>query len=256
MGHKFRTGYQLWKRSLGLRGGGGVLSGVTLLPCSFLCLVLISAPLQRCQESGRLPENCMICVWIAAQISMPPWFLDWLLPLNCTHLIETSPILKPILPECILKWLASLPLFSTSTLMVTVYNLLVSTGMLLRFFVNLYNLEVIEEEAFIKWKEDITDEFPGKGQALFQVCITYMHKNILTGPCIGTVTNRDHTIQGCIFLPTSIFFIFFIITKHCHPWGRGWPPTFGGGGGGGGNTCWQKMHFCIVWSLYIWIRYI
>ena len=51
-------------------------------------------------SSGRLPENCMIFVWIAAaQISMPPWFLDWLLPLNCTHLIETSLILKPILPE-------------------------------------------------------------------------------------------------------------------------------------------------------------
>ena len=50
----------------------------------------------------------MIFVWIAAQISMPPWFLDWLPPLNCTHLIETSLILKPILPESILKWLASL----------------------------------------------------------------------------------------------------------------------------------------------------
>ena len=57
--------------------------------------------------SGRLPENCLISVWIAAQISMPPWFLDWLLPLNCTHLIETSLILKPILPESLLKWLAS-----------------------------------------------------------------------------------------------------------------------------------------------------
>ncbi|XP_030845042.1 eukaryotic translation initiation factor 4 gamma 2-like isoform X1 [Strongylocentrotus purpuratus] len=49
------------------------------------------------------------------------------------------------------------------------YNLSFPKGMLLRFFVNLYNLEAIEEEAFIKWKEDITDEFPGKGQALFQV---------------------------------------------------------------------------------------
>ena len=51
-------------------------------------------------EMPSLPENCTIFVWIAAQISMPPWFLDWwLLPLNCTHLIETSLILKPILPE-------------------------------------------------------------------------------------------------------------------------------------------------------------
>lgn len=44
-----------------------------------------------------------------------------------------------------------------------------SIGMLLRWFLMLYDLEVIEEEVFIKWKEDINDEFPGKGKALFQV---------------------------------------------------------------------------------------
>ncbi|XP_053368677.1 eukaryotic translation initiation factor 4 gamma 2a [Clarias gariepinus] len=42
-------------------------------------------------------------------------------------------------------------------------------GMLLRFFVNFYDMEIIEEEAFLLWKEDITQEFPGKGKALFQV---------------------------------------------------------------------------------------
>lgn len=42
-------------------------------------------------------------------------------------------------------------------------------GMLLRWFVNLYDLEVIEEEAFFKWKENISDDYPGKGKALFQV---------------------------------------------------------------------------------------
>lgn len=41
--------------------------------------------------------------------------------------------------------------------------------MLLRYFVNLYDMEIIEEEAFLSWKEDITDEYPGKGKALFQV---------------------------------------------------------------------------------------
>lgn len=41
--------------------------------------------------------------------------------------------------------------------------------MLLRFFVNLYDLEVIEEDAFVQWKEDVTEAYPGKGQALFQV---------------------------------------------------------------------------------------
>lgn len=41
--------------------------------------------------------------------------------------------------------------------------------MLLRWFLNLYDLEVIEEEAFLKWREDISDAYPGKGKALFQV---------------------------------------------------------------------------------------
>ncbi|XP_034046686.1 eukaryotic translation initiation factor 4 gamma 2a [Thalassophryne amazonica] len=42
-------------------------------------------------------------------------------------------------------------------------------GMLLRYFMHLYDMEIIEEEAFLLWKEDITQEFPGKGKALFQV---------------------------------------------------------------------------------------
>lgn len=41
--------------------------------------------------------------------------------------------------------------------------------MLLRYFVNLYDMEIIEEEAFLSWKEDVTEEYPGKGKALFQV---------------------------------------------------------------------------------------
>jgi hypothetical protein len=45
----------------------------------------------------------------------------------------------------------------------------VLAGMLLRWFVNLYDLEIVEEDAFLKWKEDITDAYPGKGKALFQV---------------------------------------------------------------------------------------
>ncbi|KAM9409284.1 eukaryotic translation initiation factor 4 gamma 2a [Pholidichthys leucotaenia] len=42
-------------------------------------------------------------------------------------------------------------------------------GMLLCYFVNLYDMEIIEEEAFLSWKEDLTQEYPGKGKALFQV---------------------------------------------------------------------------------------
>ncbi|KAK0088425.1 hypothetical protein PV325_012089 [Microctonus aethiopoides] len=42
-------------------------------------------------------------------------------------------------------------------------------GLLLRWFLALYELSIIDEEAFIKWKEDVTDAYPGKGKALFQV---------------------------------------------------------------------------------------
>lgn len=42
-------------------------------------------------------------------------------------------------------------------------------GMFLRFFVNLYDMEVIEEDIYLRWKEEVNDQYPGKGKALFQV---------------------------------------------------------------------------------------
>ena len=39
-------------------------------------------------------------------------------------------------------------------------------------FVTLYDLEIIEEDAFISWKEDVNDQHPGTGRALFQVRLT------------------------------------------------------------------------------------
>ena len=45
----------------------------------------------------------------------------------------------------------------------------VGAGLLLRIFSYWYDMDVIEEESFFKWKEDVPQEYPGKGQALFQV---------------------------------------------------------------------------------------
>lgn len=42
-------------------------------------------------------------------------------------------------------------------------------GMLLRWFTALYDLNVVEEEAFLQWKEDLSEAYPGKQRALFQV---------------------------------------------------------------------------------------
>ena len=41
--------------------------------------------------------------------------------------------------------------------------------MFLRLFVQLYDMEVIEEEMYLRWKEEVNDQYPGKGKALFQV---------------------------------------------------------------------------------------
>lgn len=75
---------------------------------------------------------------------------------------------KPVLQKFIHESTA-LQLSSVYALQVHCHNNNFPKGMLLRFFINLYNMEVIEEETYMSWKEDITDEFPGKGKALFQV---------------------------------------------------------------------------------------
>lgn len=62
-----------------------------------------------------------------------------------------------------------LQVMAVYSLQVYCYSVQFPKGMLLRWFVNLYDLEIVEEDAFLKWKEDITDAYPGKGKALFQV---------------------------------------------------------------------------------------
>jgi len=41
--------------------------------------------------------------------------------------------------------------------------------MLLRLFIIFYNMELVDEDVFLQWKEDINETYPGKGKALFQV---------------------------------------------------------------------------------------
>jgi translation initiation factor 4G len=42
-------------------------------------------------------------------------------------------------------------------------------GLMLRWFMALYENDIKEEGSFLKWKEDVNDTYPGKGKALFQV---------------------------------------------------------------------------------------
>jgi len=41
--------------------------------------------------------------------------------------------------------------------------------MLLRLFIVFYSNEIVEEDVFMRWREDLNDTYPGKGKALFQV---------------------------------------------------------------------------------------
>ena len=49
-------------------------------------------------------------------------------------------------------------------------HLLCYLGLLLRLFQYWYDLDVVDVAAFFKWREDISQEHPGKEKALFQVC--------------------------------------------------------------------------------------
>lgn len=62
-----------------------------------------------------------------------------------------------------------LQLVAVYALQVFCYNVGFPKGMLCRWFKNLYDGNVIEEEPFLRWKEEISDDYPGKGEALFQV---------------------------------------------------------------------------------------
>lgn len=64
---------------------------------------------------------------------------------------------------------ADLQLTAVYALQVFSYGLGFPKGLLLRAFVNCYELDILDEHAFLQWKEDVNDFYPGKGQALFQV---------------------------------------------------------------------------------------
>lgn len=42
-------------------------------------------------------------------------------------------------------------------------------GFLLRCFINLYNLDLVDENTFMAWREEIDSNYPAKGEALFEV---------------------------------------------------------------------------------------
>lgn len=81
-----------------------------------------------------------------------------------TMLHKYCPILQTFLESNV-----ELQLIAVYAMQVFCYNEKFPKGLLCRWFKYLYEAEVIEEEPFILWKEEISDKYPGKGTALFQV---------------------------------------------------------------------------------------
>ncbi|XP_056640174.1 eukaryotic translation initiation factor 4 gamma 2-like [Diorhabda sublineata] len=75
---------------------------------------------------------------------------------------------QPIL-TAFLRDKSSLQLVALYSLQMHFHSLGFPRGQLLRWFNALYDMEIVDEEAFLNWKEDVTDAYPGKGNALFQV---------------------------------------------------------------------------------------
>ncbi|XP_071551086.1 eukaryotic translation initiation factor 4 gamma 2 isoform X1 [Panulirus ornatus] len=75
---------------------------------------------------------------------------------------------KPVL-QAFLHVDLQLQVIAVYALQVFTYTHNFPKGMLLRWFMNLYDLEIVEEDAFLTWKEDLSQDYPGKGKALFQV---------------------------------------------------------------------------------------
>ena len=81
-------------------------------------------------------------------------------------LTKYRPVLKPFVAEK-----PKLQLAAVYALQMSCYALAFPKGLLLRSFVNFYEMDIVDEHAFLLWKEDVDESYPGKGKALFQVTI-------------------------------------------------------------------------------------
>lgn len=78
-------------------------------------------------------------------------------------ILSYKDVLQPFLPS------PELQLISVYSLQVFCFSRGFPKGLLLRWFVSLYEADIVDEHVFLQWKEDVNDSYPGKGKALFQV---------------------------------------------------------------------------------------
>lgn len=81
-----------------------------------------------------------------------------------TILTQYKPILQAIVHDS-----TELQLVLVYTFQEHVHHIGFPKGLMLKYFNWLYDSEIVDDDTFLKWKEDINDSYPGKGKALFQV---------------------------------------------------------------------------------------
>lgn len=154
-------------------------------------LLRIQADLARQLQADPNPQS--FYKWIKENLEQSnfndPGFINALMTVLLKYITQESSIIgndekavieketsllkryQPVL-HAFLREKSSLQLVAVYSLQMHFYSLGFPRGQLLRWFVALYEMEIVDEEAFLNWKEDVTDAYPGKGQALFQVNYT------------------------------------------------------------------------------------
>lgn len=86
---------------------------------------------------------------------------------------------------------------------------------MLRSFTYLYDLEVIDEDVFLEWKEDINETYPGKGKALFEVLLYKVIQHTVLPHVIrhnviqrNVLQHRIHTACTCLILCITLRVVF------------------------------------------------
>lgn len=158
---------------------------------SFLVpLLAIKADMGRQLEEGEVKPAAFLA-WVTENVPLDqqkePGFITALVGAVVKHISEATTLVgdgsqdkevtdrekeliaafKPVLAPFLTS--VELQLAAVYTLQVFCYSRTFPKGLLLRWFVALYEADVVDEQVFLKWKEDVNDSYPGKGKALFQV---------------------------------------------------------------------------------------
>merc|ERR1712212_1447656 len=145
---------------------GRQLEGEGAQPDSFLAWVVKSVPEEDRREAGFITslvgavvKHISEATTLAGEGCQDKEVVDK----EKEMILAFKEVLQPFLTS------SELQLTAVYSLQVFCFSRGFPKGLLLRWFVSLYEADIVEEQVFLKWKEDVNDSYPGKGKALFQV---------------------------------------------------------------------------------------